>query len=111
MEAQAFAALLQLLEVALIDCAPAFAALASADASRSIALAVLRSLVHTLAGLRAAADAPVQQVAATATDLLAAFQTRKWFEPDARARQELLTQVVDIIGDKSVLAELVAKIE
>ena len=97
MEAQAFAALLQLLEVALIDCAPAFAALASADASRSIALAVLRSLVHTLAGLRAAADAPVQQVAASATDLLAAFQTRKWFEPDARARQELLMQVVEVV--------------
>ena len=39
----------------------------------------------------------MQQVAATATDLLAAFQTRKWFEPDARARQELLTQVVEVV--------------
>ena len=95
MEAQAFGAMLQLLEVALIDCAAAFAALSVCRSSLSIAQAVLRSLVHSLTELRA--DAPVQQLAATVVDLLESYQARKWFEPDGRARKEMVTQVVAVV--------------
>ena len=50
MEAQTFAALLQLLEVALIDCAPAFAALAAETSIRAVfaVLAEIQLVVGSL---------------------------------------------------------------